>query len=1006
MRVFLVLTICAGFFYIQIAQSPSPPVGGLWTLYERAYANIFGINIALAANSQDVVINEIAWMGTTNSANDEWIELYNNTDAVVDLIGWALKAVDGTPAINLQGTISAKSYFLLERTSDETLPAVTADLIYTGALGNSGEKLELRDASNNLIDTVDCSGGWFAGDNTTKATMERIDSTKIGDATNWATNNQGSSTPKAQNSVYQSQPVPSPSPTPSPSQEQSNNNQQNSNALPSVFSPGDIVINEIMSAPKSGEREWVELYKNLNSEIDLTDWTIEEGSGSVTQLSGKLGKTYKFFIAENLKGKLNNEGDVIILKWNGKVIDKVSYGDWNDGELRDNASAAESPNSLARIIDGKDTDNDLADFIITSIVTKSSVNQISQEEENKEAQQKEEANVVYSDQIILNEILPNPVGDDSEKEFIELKNLSTSSIDLTGWKIGDAGQRLYTISANDFKDTIITTKAYFTIYRQVSKIAFNNNGDEVKLYQPNGQLADSIKYDQKVVDDASYARDENNTWQWTTVATPGKENKINALAFSPQAVISAPVQAEVNQEVIFDGSDSSDKQGEKLSYFWEFGDGETYSDKIAKHSFGKSGKYEIKLTVSSNDLKNSCTWEVTVNDKDNLAVKTNSVAAMIILNEILPNPTGSDNEEFIEIYNIGKENVNLKDWSLDDEEGGSKPYKIKDDLIIKVDEYLVIKKKESSISLNNNGDAVRLFDAENNLVDEIVYEPVPEGASFSLAQDGNWYWTATITPGKANKIDQSFLTGVNNEQNFSVFEVPLAEINELEIGDEVSTQGIVSVVPGVLGTQIFYLAGSGIQIYMFKKDFPDLKEGDLVKVVGVLSESGGERRIKIKNKEDIVVLEHKDPPAPQELLISEADEEKIGNLIKIKGDLTQKNSSGFYLDDGEEEIYVYLKSGTGIDKKSLAEGDQLEVTGIVSMTKSGIRLLPRYQEDIIKTGQVLGAFANADAASEITEKSKSDNNLIKYLIASIAALLLIIIGLGYKIFQIKKAELS
>ena len=30
-----------------------------------------------AANSLDVVINEVAWMGTVNSANDEWIELYN-----------------------------------------------------------------------------------------------------------------------------------------------------------------------------------------------------------------------------------------------------------------------------------------------------------------------------------------------------------------------------------------------------------------------------------------------------------------------------------------------------------------------------------------------------------------------------------------------------------------------------------------------------------------------------------------------------------------------------------------------------------------------------------------------------------------------------------------------------------------------------------------------------------------------------------------------------------------
>lgn len=34
-----------------------------------------------------VAISEIAWMGTTVSANGEWIELYNNTAAVISLDG-------------------------------------------------------------------------------------------------------------------------------------------------------------------------------------------------------------------------------------------------------------------------------------------------------------------------------------------------------------------------------------------------------------------------------------------------------------------------------------------------------------------------------------------------------------------------------------------------------------------------------------------------------------------------------------------------------------------------------------------------------------------------------------------------------------------------------------------------------------------------------------------------------------------------------------------------------
>jgi hypothetical protein len=125
------------------------------------------------AVSADVLINEIAWMGTTNSANAEWMELYNNGTDSVPLDGWSLSAADGSPNIQLSGTISPQGYYLLERTSDDTVPGITADQIYSGSLGNSGEHLQLKDNLNNLVDDVDASGGWPAGDNTTKMTMQR-----------------------------------------------------------------------------------------------------------------------------------------------------------------------------------------------------------------------------------------------------------------------------------------------------------------------------------------------------------------------------------------------------------------------------------------------------------------------------------------------------------------------------------------------------------------------------------------------------------------------------------------------------------------------------------------------------------------------------------------------------------------------------------------------------------------------------------------------------------------
>ena len=163
---------------------------------------IFLFPIFLSATSvSDIVINEIAWMGTEISSSDEWIEIYNNTDQTIDLSGWTLRSSDGSPSIALSKSISAKGYFLLERTDDNSVPNITADQIYTGALTDTGEILELKDAGGNLIDSVNCSSGWFVGDKDTKQTMERKDPSVSGnDANNWQNSQNPGGTPKAQNS--------------------------------------------------------------------------------------------------------------------------------------------------------------------------------------------------------------------------------------------------------------------------------------------------------------------------------------------------------------------------------------------------------------------------------------------------------------------------------------------------------------------------------------------------------------------------------------------------------------------------------------------------------------------------------------------------------------------------------------------------------------------------------------------------------------------------------------
>jgi uncharacterized repeat protein (TIGR01451 family) len=176
--------------------------------------------LVVPATPLDIVINEVAWMGTQASFNDEWIELHNTTGDDLDLDGWTLSD-GGDVNLSLGGLISAGGYYLLERSSDVVVSDLLADLLYDGNLANSGEALTLRDPTGAVIDTANGDGGaWPAGDNTAKHTMERVSPIAPDDASNWADNdgltrnghdaadNPINGTPRARNSVYVAPPPP------------------------------------------------------------------------------------------------------------------------------------------------------------------------------------------------------------------------------------------------------------------------------------------------------------------------------------------------------------------------------------------------------------------------------------------------------------------------------------------------------------------------------------------------------------------------------------------------------------------------------------------------------------------------------------------------------------------------------------------------------------------------------------------------------------------------------
>ena len=300
-----------------------------------------GFFVVPKISSAQVIINEIAWMGTSISANDEWLELFNSSDQEIDITNWVLKSDDDTPKIILSGKIAAQGYFLLERTDDQSVPQIIANQIYNGGLGNNGENLKLTDSENVLIDQADCAAnGWFAGDNTTKQTMEKTTDLS------WQSSQNPGGTPKLVNSSG----APAPTPTPTPSATPSSSPAPSPTFSPTPFvSPTptpapapsfqyseDIFLNEFLPNPGKDEKEWAELYNAGMETINLNGWQIDDEKNSTSPLTipdNTEIKPNEFLVIAMTKSMFNNDGDKVRLLWpDDQVIHSISYQTAKQGQ--------------------------------------------------------------------------------------------------------------------------------------------------------------------------------------------------------------------------------------------------------------------------------------------------------------------------------------------------------------------------------------------------------------------------------------------------------------------------------------------------------------------------------------------------------------------------------------------------------------------------------------------------------------------------------------------------
>jgi PKD repeat protein len=92
---------------------------------------------------------------------------------------------------------------------------------------------------------------------------------------------------------------------------------------------------------------------------------------------------------------------------------------------------------------------------------------------------------------------------------------------------------------------------------------------------------------------------------------------VNPVNRCPTADANGPYTGIVNVAVQFDGSGSSDPDGDPLTYAWDFGDGNVGAGVMPTHPYAATGTFTVTLTVSDGDV--SCpaataTTTATIND--------------------------------------------------------------------------------------------------------------------------------------------------------------------------------------------------------------------------------------------------------------------------------------------------------------------------------------------------------------------------------------------------------
>lgn len=336
--------------------------------------------------------------------------------------------------------------------------------------------------------------------------------------------------------------------------------------------------------------------------------------------------------------------------------------------------------------------------------------------------------VLASGPIIINEIMYDLEGSDGGHEWVEIKNISAENVNLNGWRFNDGsnhslneppkngGQGSLIIPSGgyavlgDKADIFLIDHPGFTGIVIDTVMSLTNTAATLKLIDVSGSVIDEVSY--------------------------SKEMGGNGDGHSLERINNASGQLCPSQSL--GGSPDFDNSPDCYS------EPSPTATIVATPSISATPSPNLDASLAG----------------DEAAVETpKAIVAELIINEFIPNPAGSDEEnEWIEIYNAGQDDVNLAGWKLQDASG--KIYNF-DAEAIKAKDYLVLSRNKTKISINNDAETLSLIAPDSTEAFKISFSAgSKEGYSFSRFGLNDWRWTNVLTPGKINQY-----SGAANQGN-------------------------------------------------------------------------------------------------------------------------------------------------------------------------------------------------------------------------------------------------